>query len=100
MNQSRWESLPGEIKAAFHQASDENFLRKAGQVWHSDEQRGVDLMKKFNRKHIVLSDEDTEAFRIQLESVVERWIDEVSSDGIDGKALVNKARKLIVKHSQ
>ena len=100
MNQSRWESLPGEIKAAFHQASDENFLRKAGQVLHSDEQRGVDLMKKFNRKHIVLSDEDTEAFRIQLESVVERWIDEVSSDGIDGKALVNKARKLIVKHSQ
>ena len=54
-------------------------------------------MKKFNRKHIVLSDEDTEAFRIQLESVVERWIDEVS---IDGKALVNKARKLIVKHSE
>ena len=37
MNQSRWESLPGEIKAAFHQASDENFLRKACQVWHSDE---------------------------------------------------------------
>ena len=87
MNQSRWESLLVEIKAAFRQASDENFLRKAGQVWHSNEQRGVDLIKKFNRKHIVLNDEDTEAFRIQLEPVVEHWIDEVSIDGIDGKAL-------------
>ena len=73
MNQSRWESLPDEIKAAFRQASDKNFLRKADQVRHSDEQRGVDLMKKFNRKHIVLIDEDTEAFRIQLEPVVERY---------------------------
>ena len=57
-------------------------------------------MLKFKRKHIVLSEEETEAFRLQLEPVVERWIDEVSKDGIDGKALVTKARKLIAKHSQ
>ncbi len=100
MNQARWDSLPDDIKAAFRQASDEDFLRKAGQVWHSDEQRGVDLMNKFNREHIVLSEEETEAFRLQLEPVVERWVDEVSKEGIDGKALVSKARKLIAKHSQ
>ena len=57
-------------------------------------------MNKFKREHIVLSEEETKAFRIQLEPVVERWIDEVRKDGIDGRALVAKARKLIAKHSQ
>ena len=57
-------------------------------------------MLKFKRKHIVLTKEETEAFRTHLEPVVERWINEVSKYGIDGKALVSKARKLIAKHSQ
>ena len=100
MNQQRWNSLPDDIQKAFQTASDERILRRAGQVWHEDEKRGLDLMLKFKRKHIVLSEEETEAFRLQLEPVVERWIDEVSKDGIDGKALVTKARKLIAKHSQ
>ena len=100
MNQKRWDSLPNDIKEAFRQASGERILRRAGQVWHSDEQRGLDLMLKFKRKHIVLTKEETEAFRTHLEPVVERWINEVSKYGIDGKALVSKARKLIAKHSQ
>ena len=31
--------------------------------------------------------------------VVDRWIEEVSAKGLDGKALVEKARGLIDKHS-
>jgi hypothetical protein len=32
--------------------------------------------------------------------VVQRWIDEVKSKGIDGKALVAKARELVAKYSK
>jgi hypothetical protein len=35
-----------------------------------------------------------------MESLAERWIDEVHKDGIDVRALVAKARKLIAKNSQ
>ena len=38
-------------------------------------------------------------FREKLEPVVQRWIDEVKTKGIDGQTLVNKARELILKHS-
>jgi hypothetical protein len=31
---------------------------------------------------------------------VQRWIDEVKSAGVDGKALVDQARALIAKHSK
>jgi hypothetical protein len=32
--------------------------------------------------------------------VVQRWIDEVKSKGIDGRALVDQARALIAKYSK
>ena len=45
-----------------------------------------------------LTEEETDAFRTALEPVVQRWIDEVSGQGIDGAALVEKARAAIASH--
>jgi TRAP-type C4-dicarboxylate transport system substrate-binding protein len=100
MNKDKWESLPPDIQAVFRKASDKNFLRKIGKLWKDDEQRGVDLMKKFKKKHIVLTKEETEAFEVALRPVTERWIKEVEADGIDGRTLIKKAKRLIQKHSQ
>ena len=100
MNKDKWNSLPEDIQQAFRQASNEQFLREIGKLWKEDEDRGVFLMEKFKKNHIVLTEEETEAFRVKLEPVVERWIDDVKKDGIDGRALVIKARKLIAKHSK
>jgi hypothetical protein len=41
---------------------------------------------------ITLSDDETAVFTKALEPVVDRWIGEVSAKGIDGAALVTKAR--------
>ena len=100
MNKDKWESLPPEIQAVFRKASDENFLRRIGKIWREDEQRGIDLMKEFKREHIVLTKEETEAFRIKLEPVIDKWVEDVKKEGIDGRKLVNKARKLIKKHEE
>ena len=100
MNASKWESLPADVKDAFRRASNEQFLKEIGLMWKNDEQRGIDLMQKFGKEHIVLTKEETDEFRNKLEPVVERWITDVSKSGVDGKALVSKARKLIAKHSQ
>ena len=100
MNASKWESLPADIKDAFRRASGEQFLKEIGQMWKDDEQRGIELMQKFGKEHIVLTKEETDEFRSKLEPVVERWISDVNKSGVDGKALVSKARKLIAKHSQ
>lgn len=100
MNQEKWNSLPSDIQAAFREASGEWIVRKAGQVWHDDEKRGLDLMLTHKKTHIVLNKEETEAFEIALQPVTERWIEDVKSQGIDGKALVAKAKRLVEKHSQ
>ena len=100
MGQDKWDSLPSDIQAAFGQANDEWILRKAGEVWHEDENRGLALMKKFKREHVVLNESETAAFEKALQPVTERWIKEVEKEGIDGRALVNKAKTLIEKHSE
>ena len=100
MNASKWESLPADIKDAFRRSSDEQFLKEIGQMGKDDKQRGIEVMQKFGKEHIVLTKEETDEFRSKLEPVVERWISDVSKSGVDGKVLVSKARKLIAKHSQ
>ena len=57
-------------------------------------------MRKFGKKHIVLTKKETDEFRSKLEPVVERWFSDVSKSGVDRKVLVGKAHKLIAKHSQ
>ena len=99
-NASKWESLPADIKDAFRRASDEQFLKEIGQMWKDDEQRGIEVMQKFGKEHIVLTKAETDEFRSKLEPVVERWISDVSKSGVDGKVLVSKARKLTAEHSQ
>ena len=99
MNKDKWNSLPVDIQRVFRKASGEQFLRETGKMWKDDEARGIALMKKFKKDHTVLTEEETEAFRVKLEPVVERWIREVEREGIDGRKLVEKARSLIAKHS-
>ena len=99
-NASKWESLPADIKDAFRRSSDEQFLKEIGQMGKDDKQRGIAVMQKFGKEHIVLTKEETDEFRSKLEPVVERWISDVSKSGVDGKVLVSKARKLTAEHSQ
>ena len=100
INASKLESLPVDIKDAFRRSSDEQLLKEIGQMWEDDEQRGIEVIQKFGKEHIVLAKEETDEFRSKLEPVVERWISDVSKSGVDGKVLVSKARKLIAEHSQ
>ena len=99
MNKDRWNSLPPEIQSAFRKASDESFLRRIGQVWSDYEKPGIDRLIQYNKKHIVLTEAETKAFEDKLKPVTERWIKEVEKEGVQGRDLVAKAKRLIQKYS-
>ena len=63
MNKDKWNSLPPDIQRSFKKASDEEFLKYIGQVWSEYEEPGIKKLKDFNRKHIVLTEAETEAFQ-------------------------------------
>jgi TRAP-type C4-dicarboxylate transport system substrate-binding protein len=100
MNKARWDSLPADIKKAFRDASGPDWWRKVGDIWAADDDEGIAVAVKSGNKHIMLTDAEMAAFRTKLNPVVDRWIAEVNSKGIDGAALVAKARRLIAKYSK
>ncbi|WP_150525623.1 TRAP transporter substrate-binding protein [Roseibium sediminis] len=99
MNKGRWNSLPEEIQKAFRDASGPAWLKEVGMIWKNADDFGIGLAVKAGNKHIELNEEETEVFREALAPVVDRWVKEVASKGIDGEALVQKANASIAKHA-
>jgi TRAP-type C4-dicarboxylate transport system substrate-binding protein len=99
MNKDRWDSLPPEIQQAFKDASGPEWWGEVGDIWVASDEVGIKVATDAGNQHVVLTAEETEAFREALQPVVDRWIEDVSGKGIDGAALVDKARTLIEKHA-
>lgn len=99
MNADRWNSLPDDVKKAFRDASGPEWWGHVGEIWINSERLGLEFATKAGNEHIVLTEEETAAFDKALEPVVEKWIADVGESGIDGEAMVTKARDLIAKHS-
>ena len=51
------------------------------------------------RNHVVLTEAETEVFLETLAPVQDRWVEEVTAKGVDGAALVERAKALIAEHS-
>jgi TRAP-type C4-dicarboxylate transport system substrate-binding protein len=100
MNADRWNGLPADIKKAFKDASGRDWWGEVGKIWRATDDFGIGLAVKSGNTHITLNEAETEAFRKAVAPVVDRWIKEVSGKGIDGAALVAKARKLIAKNGK
>jgi len=100
MNPNSWAKLPPDVKKAFSDQSGPAWWREVGQIWTHSEDVGIAVAVKAGNKHVVLTEAELEPFRVKLEPVVQRWIDEVKSKGIDGAALVKEARARIAQHSK
>lgn len=100
MNQAKWDSLPADVKKAFNDASGPDWWEEAGRIWAGSDEMGLKLIKANKNNYIELDEKQTAAFRTALEPVAERWIKEVKSRGIDGKALLDEARATVQKYSK
>lgn len=99
MNAARWQELPEDIQQAFRDASDQAWLEKTGDVWRATDDFGIGLATSEGNTHITLSPDETQVFVDALEPVVQRWVEDVSDDGIDGAALVERARASIAENA-
>lgn len=97
MNKARWASLDDDLKAVFAKNSDTEFLRDLAKTWRSMEEDGLALAVKAGNEHIVLSQTEMDGFNAVLAPVVDKWI--ADHPDIDGKTLVEVARKTIAKYA-
>lgn len=100
MNKARWDALPDEVKQAFRDASGRDWLAEVGRIWRDIDERGIKVATDAGNTHVTLTEAETAAFQTALEPVVQRWIDDVQGQGIDGAALVETTRGLIAQNAE
>lgn len=100
MNKARWESLSEDVQKAFRDASDREWVAEVGRIWREIDEGGIKVATDAGNTHVTLTEEETAAFDTALEPVVQKWIDDVSSKGVDGQTMVDSARELIEKNAE
>lgn len=99
MNGDRWAGLPEDIQQAFRDASGREWWGQVGEVWRATDDFGINMAVEAGNTHIILTEEETQVFRDAMLPVVDRWIADVTASGIDGAALVEKARALVAQNT-
>lgn len=100
MNKERYEGLPEDLKKIIDNNSGAALAGKAGELWNSFEAPGKKMRSEADGEVIELTAEEKAAFDQLNEQVVNRWIDEATKNGLDGKGLVQAAKDAVAKHSQ
>jgi TRAP-type C4-dicarboxylate transport system substrate-binding protein len=95
MNAARWEALPDDIRAVFEAETGPDWWAEVGEIWNGTEAWGLGIATQSGNTHITLSDDETAAFDAAMAPVVDRWVADMDAQGIDGAALVERARTLI-----
>jgi TRAP-type C4-dicarboxylate transport system substrate-binding protein len=93
MNKARWEGLPDDLKQVFKDNSGEEWLREVADIWRGADDFGINMATKNGNEHVVLTEDEMEAFNEVLSPVVDRWVDEQS--GFDGAQVIEAARRAI-----
>lgn len=100
MNKERYESLPDDLKKVIDDNSGAALAEEIGVVWNEVEEPGRKLQRDSGGEVIELDAAAKAEFDALGQQVVDRWIEEADSNGIDGAALVAAARKAVAAHAQ
>lgn len=97
MNQRQFDALPADLQQVIDDNIGLDFVKEMGLAWDDLEVPGRKVQYTNLSK---LPVEQIYAFEAISEQVVQRWIDDVAPLGIDGRLLVDKARKYIARYSR
>jgi TRAP-type C4-dicarboxylate transport system substrate-binding protein len=101
MNKETWKGLPKDVQDIITKMTNsEEWVRWVADQWIRGDEEGIAFAVKNGNKHVQLTEAETEAFRKTLEPVINRWIVDVQSKGINGAELVKVARETIAKYSK
>ncbi|MAL80309.1 MAG: C4-dicarboxylate ABC transporter substrate-binding protein [Sneathiella sp.] len=99
MNKDRYNKLPDDLKKVIDDSIGAAFSEEMGVAWNDVEKPGEGMQEKSGGEIIELDADAKAAFDTAGEKVVAKWIEEANSRGIDGKKLVEEARKAVAHHS-
>ena len=98
MNKAKYDALPADLKQVIDANSGSALSAQMGRIFGEAEITNRKLVpaKSIN----VIAKDEIERWKAMTQSVADGWVQEVSSKGADGKALLARARELIAKYSK
>ena len=98
MNKAKYESMPADLRAILDDQSGPVLSRNAAQaMWDADAPARA-LAVKANNNIVTLDSEEVARWKKAAQPVIDRWVEEMKSKGVDGDALIKEAKALIAKH--
>lgn len=99
MNKDRYESLPADLQKVIDDNSGLEFSVFAGTTQEASDGPARKLAVDRGNNVVTVSGADVDAWKAAAVPVYTDWIADMETKGIDGQALIDEARALIVKHS-
>ena len=98
MNLDRYEGLSDENRAVIDANSGLEFSIFAGGTMEDSDGPSRKIAADRGNNIVTLNAEETEAWRVAAQPVVDTWLADMESQGIDGQALIDEARQLIADY--
>lgn len=95
MNTDRYNALPDDLKAVIDAASGLEFSVTAGRVQQSYDAPGRAIAEETGNTIITIPESEVALWRDLSAPVYDRWIADMAGRGIDGQALIDRARVLM-----
>ena len=99
MNKARYEALPDDLRAALDSVSGAHLSEFAASVMLSHDKPGRDIAVAAGNEITTLDEAEIARWKAAAAPVVTRWIADMEGRGIDGQALIDRARALIAEKS-
>ncbi|MEO1307121.1 MAG: TRAP transporter substrate-binding protein [Pseudomonadota bacterium] len=99
MNKAKWEALPDDLKEILQAESGAKFSQFAAQVMWDNDAPAREIAVNAGNNIIQLDEAEIARWKAASEPVIERWVAEMKDKGIDGQALIDRAKALIAEKS-
>ena len=88
------------LKKIIDKNSGRDFSERMGKSWDRIELVGKDIARKKGNPVIELSKKESKKFIKNNKKITDRWIKEVAKKNIDGKKILQAAKKAVARYSK
>lgn len=97
MNKAKYDALPDDLKAILDAESGAKLSEFASQIMWDYDAPGRELAVKNGNNIIQLDEAEVARWKEAAQPVIARWVADMDGKGIDGQALIDRARSLIAE---
>jgi TRAP-type C4-dicarboxylate transport system substrate-binding protein len=98
MNKPRYEGLPEDLRAILDEQSGAALSTFASQVMWDMDAPAREIAVNAGNTITTLDQAEVDRWKAASQPVIDRWVSDMGDQGIDGAALIERARSLIAQH--